>query len=53
MLENRLALLFGHYQDYTRDRAPWLVKSLEHWNVANTLHFGSIDTSLLQKSIVG
>jgi hypothetical protein len=53
MLENRLALLFGHYQDCTRDRAPWLVKSLEHWNVANTLHFGSVDTSLLRKSIVG
>ncbi len=47
LIESRLSILFNHYESSTCDGVPWLVKSLETWNVAETIHFGKIDTSSL------
>ncbi|MBD1935580.1 MULTISPECIES: hypothetical protein [Cyanophyceae] len=33
-LEQKLAILFKHYEDYTKDKTKWLVDSLENLNVA-------------------
>ncbi len=39
-LEQRLAILFNHYQSLQRDQMGWLINCLEHINVALTLNFG-------------
>lgn len=41
-LEKRLAMLFNHYEDDTRDSVAWLVKALENVNIALTTNFGSV-----------
>jgi hypothetical protein len=33
-LEQKFAILFKHYEDYTKDNTKWLVDSLENLNVA-------------------
>jgi hypothetical protein len=33
-LEQKFAILFKHYEDYTKDQTKWLVDSLENLNVA-------------------
>ena len=33
-LEQKFAILFKHYEDYTKDKTQWLVDSLENLNVA-------------------
>jgi hypothetical protein len=48
LLESRLSILFNHYESSQCKGVPWLVKSLETWNVAGAIHFGKIDTSSLQ-----
>jgi hypothetical protein len=48
LLESRLSMLFNHYESSQCKGVPWLVKSLETWNVAGAIHFGKIDTSSLQ-----
>jgi hypothetical protein len=48
-LEKRFAILFNHYESYTRDGVPWLVKSLENLNLALSIHFGSADLSCLNQ----
>jgi hypothetical protein len=47
LLENRLSMLFNHYESSTCKGVPWLVRSLENWNVAGAIHFGKIDASSL------
>jgi hypothetical protein len=47
LLESRLSILFNHYESSQCKRVPWLVKSLENWNVAGAIHFGKIDASSL------
>ncbi|MDS3862418.1 hypothetical protein RIF25_16600 [Thermosynechococcaceae cyanobacterium BACA0444] len=45
-LEQRLAILFNHYQSFQRQQVDWLINCLEHTNLALTLHFGTRDFSL-------
>jgi hypothetical protein len=47
LLESRLSILFNHYESSQCKGVPWLVKSLENWNVAGAIHFGKIDASSL------
>lgn len=47
LLENRLSILFQHYESSCCKEVGWLVKSLEHWNVAESIHFGKLDASSL------
>jgi hypothetical protein len=47
LLESRLSILFNHYESTKCKGIPWLVKSLETWNVAGSIHFGKLDTSPL------
>jgi len=46
-LEKRFSILFNHYESVTIDGILWLVKSLENWNIASSIHFGSSDLSSL------
>jgi hypothetical protein len=48
LLESRLSILFNHYESSQCKGVPWLVKSLENWNVAGAIHFGKMDASALQ-----
>jgi hypothetical protein len=47
LLESRLSILFHHYESSCCREVAWLVKSLEHWNVAESIHFGKLDASSL------
>jgi hypothetical protein len=47
LLENRLSILFNHYESSHCREIPWLVKSLEHWNIAEAIHFEKLDASSL------
>lgn len=47
LLEGRLSMLFNHYESSKCQRVPWLIKSLETWNVAGAIHFGNVDVSSL------
>ncbi len=47
LLESRLSILFHHYESSPCKEVAWLVKSLEHWNVAESIHFGKLDASSL------
>jgi hypothetical protein len=47
LLESRLSILFNHYESSQCNGVPWLVKSLENWNVAGAIHFGKMDASSL------
>jgi hypothetical protein len=47
LVENRLAMLFDRYESSKCKGVPWLVKSLETWNVAGAIHFGNVDVSSL------
>jgi hypothetical protein len=42
-LEKRFALLFSHYENYTKNSLGWLVKVLENANLALVTNFGSTD----------
>ena len=42
-LEKRFAILFSHYENYSRQSVGWLVEALENLNIALTTHFGSIN----------
>ncbi|WP_448534685.1 hypothetical protein [Parathermosynechococcus lividus] len=44
-LEKRFAILFNHYQSFSRGKVRWLVNCLEHFNIANVTHFGKQDFS--------
>jgi hypothetical protein len=47
ILENRLSILFNRYESSSCSSTPWLVKVLENWHVANSIHFGRLDSSTL------
>ncbi|NEQ35025.1 MAG: hypothetical protein F6K40_01325 [Okeania sp. SIO3I5] len=47
-LEKRFAILFNHYETYTRESVMWLVKGLENVQVALTTNFGKVDLSLIR-----
>jgi hypothetical protein len=51
-LNHRLSILFNHYYFTNRDQVPWLIKFLENWQAASSIHFGKVDSSLL-KQIMG
>lgn len=48
-LDKRFSILFNHYESYSRDQVPWLVKSLENLQVAFSIHFGQADLSCLRQ----
>jgi hypothetical protein len=41
-LEKQFAILFKHYEAYTRDSVTWLIDSLENLNVAFSINFGTL-----------
>jgi len=47
-LEKRFAILFNHYEMYTRESVIWLVKALENIQVALTTNFGKVDLSFIR-----
>ncbi|MGK7929980.1 MAG: hypothetical protein AB4041_00910 [Microcystaceae cyanobacterium] len=48
-LEKRFSILFNHYEGFTKDGVPWLVKSLENMQLAFSVHFGKVDLSCLSQ----
>lgn len=48
-LEKRFSILFNHYESFTSDGVPWLVKSLENLQLAFSVHFGKVDLSCLRQ----
>jgi hypothetical protein len=47
LLESRLSILFNHYESSQCKEISWLVKFLEHWSIAESIHFGKLDASSL------
>ena len=47
-LEQRFAILFAYYELFTRDGVTWLINSLEHLQLALSVHFGQVDLSLIK-----
>ncbi len=47
LLESRFSILFNHYESSHCREIPWLVKSLEHWSIAEAIHFEKLDASSL------
>ena len=45
-LEQRLGILFVHYEDKTIGEVVWLAKFFEHFSVAFSIYFGKLDISL-------
>jgi hypothetical protein len=48
-LEKRFSILFNHYESFSRDGVPWLVKALESLQVAFSVHFGKTDVSCFKQ----
>jgi hypothetical protein len=48
-LDKRFSILFNHYESFSKDGVPWLVKSLENLQVAFSIHFGKADLSCLHQ----
>lgn len=48
-LEKRFSILFNHYESFTSEGVPWLVKSLENVQLAFSVHFGKADLSCLKQ----
>ncbi|MEL4897330.1 hypothetical protein [Crocosphaera sp. Alani8] len=49
-LEKRFSILFNHYESFTKEGVPWLVKSLENLQLAFSVHFGKVDLSCVTSS---
>ncbi|MGA1622463.1 MAG: hypothetical protein ACO36E_07015 [Synechocystis sp.] len=49
-LEKRFSILFNHYESFTREGVPWLVRTLENMQIALSVHFGKVDLSSLRRS---
>ena len=45
-LEQKFAILFSHYESFTKDELTWLINSLEKLQLAFSIHFGKVDFSL-------
>jgi hypothetical protein len=41
-LEKQFAILFNHYESYSKDSVVWLVESLENLNIAFSINFGTL-----------
>jgi len=48
-LEKRFSILFGHYESFTKEGVPWLVRALENMNIAFSVNFGKVDLSFLRQ----
>jgi hypothetical protein len=48
-LNHRLSILFNHYYNSPQAEVPWLIKLLENWHIASSIHFGKVDTSMLKQ----
>ncbi len=48
-LEKRFSLLFNHYESFSKEGVPWLIKSLENIQVAFSVHFGKADLTCLNQ----
>lgn len=48
-LEKRFSILFNHYESFSKDGVPWLVKALESLQVAFSVHFGKVDVSCFKQ----
>lgn len=48
-LEKRFGILFNHYESFSSDGVPWLVKALENLQIALSVHFGKADISGLRR----
>ncbi|HAC64953.1 MAG TPA: hypothetical protein DCF68_15835 [Cyanothece sp. UBA12306] len=46
-LDKRFSILFNHYESFSREGVPWLVKALEHLQLAFSVHFGKVDLTCL------
>jgi hypothetical protein len=44
-LETRLALLFEHYESVLENKISWFIKVLETFQIAFSIHFGTLDLS--------
>jgi len=49
-VEKRFSILFNHYESFSREGVPWLVKSLENMQLAFSVHFGKVDLSGLKQT---
>lgn len=49
-LEKRFSILFNHYESFSREGVPWLVRTLENMQIALSVHFGKVDLSSLRRS---
>lgn len=47
-LEKRFSILFSHYESFSKEGVPWLIKSLENLQIAFSVHFGCVDLSLIK-----
>lgn len=47
-LEQRLAILFSHYEYSSQELVPWLIKALENLHIALSIHCGATDLSCLK-----
>lgn len=47
-LEKRFALLFEHYETFSYQSVPWLIKALENLQIAISIHCGEADLSYLK-----
>lgn len=48
-LEKRFAILFNHYENFTKDNVLWLVHSLENLQIAFSVNYGKADLSLIKR----
>jgi hypothetical protein len=48
-LNHRLSILFNHYYNSPQTEVSWLMKLLENWLIASSIHFGKVDTSMLKQ----
>jgi hypothetical protein len=48
-LNHRLSILFNHYFNSPQSEVSWLIKLLENWQIASSIHFGKVDTSMLKQ----
>lgn len=47
-LENRLSLLFEYYSLTSQEKIAWFIKVLENFQIAFSIHFGTLDLSGLK-----
>lgn len=50
-LERRFAILFDRYDGEPREEVPWLIKSLEFWQIARTVFIREIDLSIWKQLV--